>query len=210
MNPTRFLFVRHGETTWNKSHLLQGSRDIPLSANGKRQAHAVAEALKDFPIDALYSSPLSRAFFTAQAISKHHPGIPIVRHPDILEQDFGEYEGKPYEQATLLYQNGSWEESWLYPDRRVMGGESLHDVETRLHRFFRQALRKHRGKTIAVVSHGNAIRIALTALVGLPFPYLNTVRLGNTAISMIEYDGKIPGTVLFINFHGHLKESPLS
>ena len=72
---TRFILVRHGETTWNKEGRYQGLIDTPLSERGLDQGRKLAEALKHIPIDLCYSSPLSRSYDTAKMCMKWHGGL---------------------------------------------------------------------------------------------------------------------------------------
>src|ERR1041384_8547771 len=64
----RLYIARHGETDWNVQHKLQGMTDIPLNDNGRRQAAAPAESLNGVPLDAIYSSTLSRRRDTARTV----------------------------------------------------------------------------------------------------------------------------------------------
>jgi probable phosphoglycerate mutase len=63
-----FYFVRHGETDWNKAKKIMGQSDIPLNENGILQAQAVAEKIQALAIDVIVSSPLKRAWTTAEII----------------------------------------------------------------------------------------------------------------------------------------------
>ena len=63
-----FYFLRHGETDWNKQQRIMGQSDIPLNKNGVLQAKTVAEKIQVLPIDAIVTSPLKRAYATAEII----------------------------------------------------------------------------------------------------------------------------------------------
>ena len=69
---TRLLIIRHGETAWNAERRIQGHTDIPLNDTGRQQARALAEALTDSPIHAVYSSDLQRAEETGRIIAASH------------------------------------------------------------------------------------------------------------------------------------------
>ena len=84
--------VRHGQTDFNKNKRLQGVIDIPLNEYGIELAEKTAEGLKDVPFDVIYSSPLSRAFQTAEIIRGDRP-VEIIPTDSLLELSFGEYEG---------------------------------------------------------------------------------------------------------------------
>lgn len=89
----RVYIVRHGETQENKDRIIQGQRDTKLNANGEEQARMVGAALKDAKIGIAYSSDLSRAVKTAEAILHHHPGIRLHKRVELRERGMGELEG---------------------------------------------------------------------------------------------------------------------
>ena len=93
---TRIILVRHGETDWNKEQIFRGRIDVPLNSTGLKQAKATGEALKDWKIDAVYSSPLSRALDTAKAIAELHPSISFKEAEGFTDIDFGKWQGMPH------------------------------------------------------------------------------------------------------------------
>ena len=78
------LLVRHGQTSWNKQRRFLGRSDIPLDQEGVAQAKAAAAVLRPIPLQALYSSPLSRAWGTAERINKSR-NLSIQRVDDLQE-----------------------------------------------------------------------------------------------------------------------------
>ena len=68
----QLYIVRHGTTDWNQAHKIQGAVDIPLNAEGMQQAQNIAWRLTDIPLARVFSSPLMRAYQTAQAIAAPH------------------------------------------------------------------------------------------------------------------------------------------
>ena len=87
----RLILVRHGQTEWNQLGRIQGRTDIPLNDTGIMQARAAGEWLSQRRIDAVYSSPMQRAFDTATEIARPH-GLPVISRDDIIETDFGPWE----------------------------------------------------------------------------------------------------------------------
>ena len=75
----RIYLVRHGETEWNRTRRFQGRSNLPLNQEGKKQVRALALALKNEPLTAIYTSPLIRAFETARLIKVFHPSTPIIK-----------------------------------------------------------------------------------------------------------------------------------
>ncbi len=92
MNETSLIVIRHGETEWNRERRMQGTTDTRLSDLGRVQAHALGRRLKERGFTALYSSDLSRARDTAQAIAQH-TGRNLVIDPRLQERRFGIFEG---------------------------------------------------------------------------------------------------------------------
>ena len=83
----RLILVRHGQTEWNQLGRIQGRTDIPLNDTGIMQARAAGEWLSQRRIDAVYSSPMQRAFDTATEIARPH-GLPVISLDDIIEKLF--------------------------------------------------------------------------------------------------------------------------
>jgi hypothetical protein len=84
--------IRHGETDWNTVKRLQGATDIPLNENGEALARATCEGMKDIHLDLIFTSPLKRAYRTAELV-RGERDIPIIKEERIREICFGDYEG---------------------------------------------------------------------------------------------------------------------
>ncbi|PLX52602.1 MAG: histidine phosphatase family protein, partial [Desulfobacteraceae bacterium] len=89
----RIYLVRHGETEWNRIQRFQGRSNLPLNQEGKKQVRALALALKNKPLMAIYTSPLLRALETARLIKVFHPSTPIFEEKGLIEMDLGEFDG---------------------------------------------------------------------------------------------------------------------
>ena len=88
----KLYFIRHGQTDWNIVKRLQGATDIPLNENGEELARRTGEGMKDIPFDLIYTSPLKRAFRTAELV-RGNRDIPIISDDRLREICFGDYEG---------------------------------------------------------------------------------------------------------------------
>lgn len=88
-----FYFIRHGQTDWNLEKRMQGHTDIPLNQAGFEQAARAAALFDKIHIDVIVSSPLSRAYKTAEVIAERK-GLPIVSEPLLKERHFGKFEGR--------------------------------------------------------------------------------------------------------------------
>ena len=93
--------VRHGRTEWNAKGLIQGISDIPLLEEGREMARQTARGLKTVSLDAVYASPLSRAFETAEILVEGR-NLEIRKDQRLREMDFGIYEGEDYVRDSEL------------------------------------------------------------------------------------------------------------
>lgn len=88
----KLYILRHGVTDWNREYRLQGQTDTRLNEDGRQMARKVSKEYKDVRIDFIFSSPLMRAYETAQIV-KGDRNIEIVTDDRLKEMCFGEYEG---------------------------------------------------------------------------------------------------------------------
>ena len=183
---TRIIAVRHGETDWNVEARIQGQLDIGLNDKGRWQAQRAARALAEESVDGLYSSDLSRACTTAQAIADHAPQpLKVQTHIGLRERAFGKFEGQTYTAITEQWP----EEARLWrirdPDFAPVGGESPVQVLARVARTVDEIASQHLGEQIVLVSHGGVLdmlyRLATQQSVSAP----RTWELGNAAINRL-------------------------
>ncbi len=185
---TRVIFVRHGETSWNHSKRYQGHSDIPLNEKGLQQAKLVARRLKGESIRAVYSSDLTRAIQTAEAIASKHSLRPMIL-PELREVNFGLWEGLTYEEIMA-----DWPEilSAIYSKSGaslIPEGESFDDVQKRTTIGLAKCIADHDDETIAIVSHGGTMRVLLCDALGLDLTNMWSLRQDSTAINIVEYFG---------------------
>ncbi|KAG5643226.1 hypothetical protein DXG03_001310 [Asterophora parasitica] len=95
----RVYLVRHGETNENRNKIIQGQLDTSLNRLGREQARLVGEALKSIPFEIAFSSDLSRAAKTAEAILAHHPHLTLQKQVELRERHMGEMQGKVWRQG---------------------------------------------------------------------------------------------------------------
>ncbi len=155
---TRIIMFRHGETDWNKHRKWQGHSDIPLNATGYSQAKKLAEVLAVEPIDHIFSSDLSRAVQTAEAVSKTI-GCQISTDKRLREIDLGEGEGLLRTQTAELFGDGYLEAFFSNHDLgfRFPNGETKGEHRDRLVELIKEVAPEFVGKTIALSSHGGSM-----------------------------------------------------
>lgn len=184
----RIILVRHGETRWNKECKFQGRMDIELNENGLKQGKAIADALKNVKIDAIYSSPLKRSFATAEMIAADH-NIEIVGEPSFNEIDHGFWEGLTVDEVNKEF--GDLYQSWLTsPEKAEMPeGESLEEVRRRAIDALEKILAKHKdGETILIVAHDAINKVIILHALELDNSHFWQVKQGNASIDVLEYE----------------------
>ena len=188
----RMIIVRHGESEWNRIHRYQGQADAPLSELGVRQAEALAHRLRNEQLDAIYTSPLQRAALTAQAIALHHPSVPFLHEPALLEIDHGEWQGKFLHEIVEQFGDGlrEWRE---HPTRAQMpGGESFSNILKRTLDFKEQLYEQHSDQTVLVSTHDVVVKILVADALGMNMDRINRIWVTNASISVIEYGNDLP------------------
>ena len=86
----KIYITRHSKTKWNEEKRLQGRKDSPLTKEGIDNAFALKDHLNSFKFDYIYSSPIDRAYHTAQILFDNR----IIKDNRLMEMNFGEFEGK--------------------------------------------------------------------------------------------------------------------
>ncbi|GCE05508.1 histidine phosphatase family protein [Dictyobacter aurantiacus] len=199
---TRLLFVRHGETVANREFRYIGARDDALSEHGATQALQLAQTLATVPIDAVYSSPLQRAYQTATPIAEQHKlSVQVV--DELCEGNFGTWEGlsraevlarSPEDERQLL----EWERDPSLPPPQ---GESFSMVQERVTAAVAQLVLHHPGQTLVLVSHVGPIKAFLCQALDAPLTSLFRIFLDPATISVIDW--KSAPIVRLVNSHAH-------
>ena len=168
---THIILVRHGTTDWVDRHILHGITDIPLNANGLRQARQAADALKDVQARAMYSSPLSRCLQTAGEIGAILGLEPIPRD-GFKEIDFGWLEGKPIRDhsAQDFRPLVNLIDHYLHNFIRSVSGESRTAFEKRVNAAWDAVLGENPLGTVIVVGHSAVFNTILIRHFGRNFP----------------------------------------
>jgi probable phosphoglycerate mutase len=185
---TRIVAIRHGETAWNVDTRIQGHLDIPLNATGRWQAQRTAGALLDEGISAVYSSDLSRALQTAEALG-NALSLPVVTDTRLRERAFGVFEAH-----TLTEIEARWPAEarrWMQrePDFAPQGGESLREVYARCIAAVQTLADAHAGQTIALLSHGGVMDCLYRAATRLDLQARRSWPLGNASINRLLHTG---------------------
>ncbi len=177
---TRIYLCRHGETEYNRKHVLQGQKDVELNERGDEQAEKLAERLEEKDIDAVYSSDLKRASRTAEKIAEK-TGAPHIEDERLRERSYGDFEGRHrssrYEQIEEADELDEW---------KPEGGEDVHDVRARASELLDEIESDYPDGEIVMVAHGWVNRALLTYLLGADEGRSHSIKQANTAVNVLE------------------------
>ena len=181
----RLLLVRHGETVWNAEGRLQGTEDISLSEEGRRQARLIGDRLADTSIDVAYSSDQSRAHETAQHILE---GRDVVLNPipELRERGHGLFEGLTVRERKERYPELFADSLVKNLDFAPTGGETFRGTNRRMAGWAQGFLQEHLNETVLVVGHGGSLRGAIIAWMGFPDESTWRFILANCGLSIID------------------------
>jgi probable phosphoglycerate mutase len=191
---TEIILIRHGETAWNAIRKLQGHCDIPLNAEGTRQAKALASALQNEKLDAIISSDLQRAVQTAGEIARLQ-GIPTRIDAGLRERCFGGFEGMLYSELPERFpqEYAAWrsrDPDFHFPPSALDSsytGESIRQFHQRSISTISHYAQQFQGKKIALVAHGGVLECAYRAAKKLPLNALREVTIYNASINRFRY-----------------------
>ncbi|MFI5911597.1 histidine phosphatase family protein [Dactylosporangium sp. NPDC051541] len=200
-SPLRLVVIRHGETPYTAEKRYSGRGDIPLSPAGQDQAaKAALRARQVAPnLAAIISSPLKRCLETASALGD----LPLIIEDDLIECDFGEWEGLTYGEVRDRYaaEQDRWLASTAVPPP---GGESFQQVAMRVRRVVRSLQDRFAGQEIAVVSHVTPIKLLLRDALAASDSFLFRLYLDPCGLSVVDSwpDGGV--AVRSVNETAHL------
>jgi broad specificity phosphatase PhoE len=183
--------IRHGETAWNAdNNRYCGRTDIPLTEKGVKQAEMLRQQLKNITWDGVFSSPLQRAFTTAQIAS----GSTVVKDERLIEADFGLWEQKTKEE--FLAEHAQLWHDWMRDpaNNRAGGtGETATQIVQRVDDFFQSLQKQYRAGNFLVAAHNGVNRLFLAHKLGMPLRNYRMFFMENAAPSMftLEPDGTL-------------------
>lgn len=197
---TRLVLVRHAESAQDVRGRCYGRLDVHLSPTGHRHAERLARSLRRTTLTAVYSSPSARALETAVPLAAAH-GIAPASDERLSEIDFGEFEGRRYDEIASthpeLYRR------WMTAPTRVRfpGGESYAGLRRRALAATAAIRERHAGETVAVVSHAGVLRAILADSLAMPASAIFRLDVGYATISIIDWIDAIP-LVRLVNGRG--------
>lgn len=194
----RLLLIRHGQTASNAEGRAQGRRDVPLDAHGQAQAEALASRL-GVPLDAVVSSPASRAIATASPLAARH-ALTVRVDPRLVELDFGDLDGLVPQQ--FAQRAPEFLARWRVEDPeelRMPGGETMGEARARMVAAACALAAEFDGATVAVVSHQLALKALLSHALGAPLAAFRGLQIDPASTSTVDVRLDAPWTVLRLN-----------
>jgi broad specificity phosphatase PhoE len=199
---TMFHLIRHAEHDLLGRELVGRRPGVHLNERGRAQAARLAAALAEVRLDAVLSSPRERAWETAEPIAARQERS-VTAAPALDEIDFGEWTGRAFSE---LESDPRWHRfNRVRSIAVVPGGELLLEAQARVARLMDELRQRYRQGRVALVSHGDVIRGALTLCMGLPLDAMPRVEASPAALNTIVVDEGAPQVLaLNVRFDGRL------
>jgi probable phosphoglycerate mutase len=203
---TTVILCRHGESEGNRERRFGGQGPTPLTVNGRAQALATGQALARTGVDLIYTSDLPRAAETAALISQAM-GVTPEATTALRERSVGQLTGLTFDEARIRFPEGY--AALLRRDLEVSppGGESVADCRLRAVTFLGQALARHQGARILLVSHYVTLHMLIRHVVGLEGSAIGSsvaFQVDNCALHRLEWIEASTWKVVALNERAHL------
>ena len=202
---TTIYLVRHAEAEGNLYRRIHGWYDALITENGFAQIKCLEERFRDIPVDAVWSSDLYRTMTTARAVYVPK-GLELHTDPQLRELNFGTWEDRTWgevyrEEPEQIALFNATSPLWRAPE-----GENLAEAGERLRGAVTRIARENPDRTVAIFSHGTAIRQLLASVQGVaPEEWKHLSHSENTAVTCLEYeDGRF--AVRFQSDASHLPQ----
>lgn len=204
---TTIYLIRHAEAEGNVVPFFQGSLDTALTEKGEQQLEYLAERFREIPLDAIYFSPYQRARMTAEAVNRYH-NLNMIPEYDLRELNGGSWEGRRIPDLREEYPKEF--QVWVehMQDFQAPNGDAMTEVYDRMRGIMQKIADEKPGKTVAVFTHGCALRNFLGFVESGSIAGLPAVGWGdNTAVSLVEYDTGSGWKLIYKNDSSHLPQN---
>lgn len=187
MKMTKMIFVRHGQSVANLERVFAGHVDTPLTELGMLQAERTAQFLRDYPIEAIYASDLTRAMQTAAPTAALH-GLSVIPDEQLREIYAGDWENVAYEDLMKHFSESyaMWRNDCgrAHPEN----GERVVDLAARIYRETERIAELHRGGCVAIFTHATPIRALCARWTGYaPEDLGKATFCPNASVSVVNY-----------------------
>lgn len=204
MKKSKIIYlIRHGETEFNKSGIVQGRKvNASLNDKGREQASQFFDAYNHVPFTKIYTSSLKRTQETVQKFI--NKGIPFLSFDGLDEISWGDYDG------TRLFDNDYYFDmikAWNNGDTHVRptNGESPEDVVIRQKVVFDYFKNEEESELLLICMHGRAIRILICFLMGWSLKEMDSIKHHNTGLYILKFEDD-RFQIIEKNLIGHLSD----
>ena len=193
----RCCIVRHGETSWNADHRLQGHQDIPLNEMGLAQAEAAGRYLhkrhQQLPFSAVVSSDLIRARQTADEIARAL-AITVEADPGLRERHYGQFEGKTPTEASVQDPD-AYASLVARADLAATPGaaEPLEAMRERIEHCLINLARTYPTESVVIVTHGGVLDILYRRAMGRPLTGPRDAPIPNAGLNWLDLEANDQG-----------------
>ncbi len=203
--PTVTLLLRHGATELSAERRFAGRGDVALTKDGIKQASQAARKLAAAPgVDVIVTSPLQRTRRTAEAVAEA-TGAPLIVDDDLVEADFGEWEGLSFAEARERWPDVL--AAWLgTPDAAPPGGESFAMVAMRVLAAMDRLVEAHHHKRVVVVSHVTPIKTLICRALLAPPEAMFRMNLDVASLTRIDCFDNGSSLLRSFNDTAHLQD----
>lgn len=176
----RLFLIRHGESIQNQQDLLSGVSDVPLSLLGKAQCSRLRAFFARFPVEEVFTSPLSRAVETARIVFPQHE---IIIAEGLIEFDYGDYEGIPRTHDDEVMRR------WRSTPGEVAfpGGKSVKEHASKAYEEIFSIALKTSAHNIACISHRTTIRLIVAQILGLDLNKFRLLPCSNCSVTTLLF-----------------------
>ena len=182
---TTLLVVRHAQTQSNITGRYMGWIDEDLSEEGVWQAEQLSQRLSHWAITAVYSSPLKRAFRTAEIIASLH-SLSVQRLDELGEIRLGAWEGMFADEIEANFLN-LWRAWKRDPsDIQMPGGESLAQVRQRAIAAFKNITQVNQGQQVLMVTHDVIVRLLVAYCLDVSTSIYRRLEVANASLTVIQ------------------------
>ena len=199
---TKLLVVRHAQTLSNITGRYMGWIDEDLSEEGVWQAEQLSQRLRHWSIAAVYSSPLKRAFRTAEIVALLH-SLSVQRLDELGEIRLGAWEGMFAEEIAAKF-SSLWR-AWKTDPSAVQtpGGESLAQVQQRAVAALESITQINQDKQVLMVTHDVIVRLLVAYCLNVSPSIYRRLEVANASLTVIQViDDKCK--LRLLNDTGHL------
>ncbi len=190
------IFMRHGETAWNREGRVMGRNPIELNEHGRAQVQAAIPFARLIAPELIVTSPLIRARQSAEIIAAGLGGIEVIEDAQLSEVQYGRWEGMTFDD---LRNDADYARCSADPIATpTPGGETIDQVQSRGIDAVHRAIAANPGRRILFVSHGDIIRTVLCKLMGLELNHFRRIRIDNATFSGAQLIGDF-SEIKFLN-----------